>query len=73
LWLQSVELAISRVADRVRMGGHAIPEEVIRRRYIGGLKNFFNLYLPIADYWQFYDNSYDDSSLIAIKSQHETM
>ncbi len=39
------------------MGGHSIPEETIRRRYKTGLKNFFSLYKPIADYWQILDNS----------------
>jgi predicted ABC-type ATPase len=33
------------------------PEKTIKRRYVSGLKNFFNLYRPLADSWQFYDNS----------------
>lgn len=57
LWLRSEELAIFRVAERIKMGGHSVPEETIRRRYHAGLRNFFNLYLPIADRWSFYDNS----------------
>lgn len=56
-WLSSPELNIARVAERVRNGGHHIPEEVIRRRYVAGLKNFFTLYLPLADIWRAYDNS----------------
>lgn len=72
LWLKDVELAISRVADRVRMGGHSIPEETIRRRYEAGLSNFFNLYSPIANSWHFYDNSDPDQlNLIAIKAQNK--
>ena len=43
-WLNSVALAIERVALRVQEGGHHIPEAVIRRRYEGGLRNFFRLY-----------------------------
>jgi predicted ABC-type ATPase len=50
-------MAIARVRERVRMGGHDIPEEVIRRRYEGGIRNFFNLYRPRADHWFFYDNT----------------
>lgn len=70
LWLRSVELAISRVADRVRMGGHFVPEETVKRRYNAGLRNFFNLYSPIADSWQLYDNSDADRlALIALKTQ----
>ncbi len=57
LWLESPELAITRVAERVKLGGHAVPEETIRRRYQGSLNNFFNLYQPITDSWQFYNNT----------------
>ena len=46
-----------RVAARVRSGGHAIPEEVIRRRYERGLVNFFNAYAPAADSWILVDNT----------------
>jgi predicted ABC-type ATPase len=57
LWLSSVELAIERVDERVRSGGHSIPDEIIRRRYGRGITNFFNLYEPLADTWAAYDNS----------------
>jgi predicted ABC-type ATPase len=40
LKLESVEIAIDRVAERVRQCGHNIPEPVIRRRYIAGWKKF---------------------------------
>lgn len=66
LWLTSAELAILRVAERVRQGGHDIPKETIERRYEKGLQNFFRLYQPIADSWYFYDNSIiSDLRLIA--------
>lgn len=64
-WLHSVELAISRVATRVQEGGHNIPEDVIRRRYENGLRNFFNLFLPRADNWLFVNNSGDTYEIIA--------
>jgi predicted ABC-type ATPase len=57
LWLRSPELAISRVAERVRLGGHDVPTAVVRRRYQAGLQNFFRLYLSLADSWQLLDNS----------------
>ena len=57
LWLPDVELSIQRVAERVRIGGHNIPVDTIRRRFDRGLKNFLNLYKPIADGWRFYDAS----------------
>lgn len=56
-WLDSPELAIRRVEDRVRSGGHNVPEEVIRRRYKAGARNLFVLYTPICDYWIVVDNS----------------
>lgn len=58
-WLRSPELAIERVATRVRGGGHHVPDEVVRRRYHRGLSNFFQLYRPLATTWRFYDNSSD--------------
>lgn len=64
-WLDSVELAISRVETRVKEGGHFISEEVIRRRYISGLSNFFNLFLTKVDNWLFINNSGDDYEIIA--------
>lgn len=57
LWLDSPELAVARVEDRVRAGGHAVPEEVVRRRYDAGLRNFFEMYLPLTTGWKVYDNS----------------
>lgn len=57
LILDSPELAISRVAERVKMGGHSVPEATIRRGFEAGLKNFFRLYKPLADSWQMYDNT----------------
>lgn len=57
LWLPSAEFAIARVAERLRMGGHNVPEEVVRRRYAKGIRNLFSLYMPLADTWRVYDNS----------------
>ena len=57
LWLPSADFAVARVAERVRMGGHNVPEETIRRRYHAGLRNFFKLYRPLTESWRFYDNS----------------
>jgi predicted ABC-type ATPase len=57
LWIPDVDLAVERVRSRVRAGGHDVPEETIRRRYRAGLRNFFDLYRPLAQTWRFYDNS----------------
>ncbi|MDQ2730537.1 MAG: zeta toxin family protein [Armatimonadota bacterium] len=57
LWMPDAELCIQRVAERVRRGGHHIPEETIRRRFKAGIKNFFELYRVISDEWQLFDNT----------------
>jgi predicted ABC-type ATPase len=57
VWVPSPEVSINRVKDRVRNGGHDVPEDTIRRRYRRGLENFFKLYQPIANTWQVWDNS----------------
>jgi predicted ABC-type ATPase len=64
-WLSSPELAIERVKNRVKEGGHNIATDVIKRRYLSGVKNLFNLYLPIADYWMIIDNSENPFKLVA--------
>lgn len=58
LRLASPELAIARVRERVRQGGHSVSETTIRRRYFSGLRNLFGIYLPLVDEWIIYDNSY---------------
>lgn len=50
---------MARVADRVRHGGHAVPDETVKRRYTRGLVNFFRLHRPLADTWTLCDNSGD--------------
>lgn len=61
LWVPSPEYSIARVARRVSRGGHHIPDEVIRRRYLAGLWNMRHLYLPLAYDATIYDNR--DSAL----------
>lgn len=56
-WLKTPEQAIQRVEERVQKGGHNIPKDVIRRRYVAGISNLFNLYMKEVDYWDIYDNS----------------
>lgn len=56
-WLESPELAMQRVAERVRNGGHGIPTATIKRRYAAGIRNLLRLYIPIVDTWSIYDNS----------------
>lgn len=66
-WLNNVELAIEKVRTRVKEGGHNIPENIIKRRYVNGIKNLFEIYLPVVDGALIYDNSYGIHELIAHK------
>ena len=61
LWTPEPDFSIQRVAMRVQAGGHDIPEETIRRRWLAGLRNFFSLYQPIADVWDVVDNFTSDT------------
>ena len=65
-WLDSAELAVRRVAERVNAGGHHIPPDDVRRRYGRSVKNFIELYRPIADYWEVMDNSFGQRELLAV-------
>ncbi len=57
LWLPSPDLAVARVRRRVELGGHDVPEIVIRRRFGRSLINFYRMYRPIATTWRVYDAS----------------
>jgi predicted ABC-type ATPase len=67
LWVKSVDMALSRVKDRVLKGGHDVPELVVRRRYGRSIKNFFTEYRPLADSWYLFDNSGKTPTLIAFE------
>ena len=66
-WLQNIDLAKERVKSRVSEGGHNIEPEVIERRYINGIKNLFDIYLPIVDGALIFDNSEGKHELLADK------
>lgn len=71
LWVPTVDLALRRVADRVQLGGHRVPSEVVRRRYRKGLVNLFDHYLAAADYCAVFDNSSADPVLVYEWSLHK--
>ena len=66
-WLQNIKLAKERVKMRVLEGGHNIESNVIERRYFKGIKNLFNIYLPIVDGALIFDNSEGQHELLADK------
>ena len=73
LYLKSSKLALARVSNRVRMGGHRVPKEIIMRRYTRGLRNLLSVYIPIVDSWQIYDNSSDKEPLLVAKGSKSSV
>jgi predicted ABC-type ATPase len=67
-WLKSPELAIERIAIRVRSGGHYIPDDTVRRRYSRSVRNFLELFRPMVTTWQVYDNSNGRPRLFAFNN-----
>jgi len=57
LRLRSAQLALRRIAARVRQGGHDVPRVDVLRRFRRGWENFQRIYRPLADSWAVYDNS----------------
>lgn len=64
LKLNHADEAVARVAERVRQGGHDIPEVVIRRRFASGFANFESVYAPLVDAWALYDNAGPQPALL---------
>lgn len=65
LWLVSPEMAMARVAARVKKGGHSIPDEVIERRYYRGISNFMKLYRALCNTWVLMDSRKPEIAQIA--------
>ncbi len=64
LRLASVELALRRIAMRVKQGGHNVPPDDVARRFERGSRNFEQAYKLLADSWAVYDNSSNNLQLI---------
>ena len=57
LRLPTPEMALARVRNRVAEGGHDVPEDVVRRRFEAGWRNFQEVYVDLVDEWALYDAS----------------
>ncbi len=64
LSLTSPQLALQRIASRVRQGGHDIPHTDVLRRFQRSWNNYHALYRPLAYAWSVYDNSGDGPRLL---------
>jgi predicted ABC-type ATPase len=67
LWVPDLKIALDRIAERVRKGGHDVSEKIVRRRYDKGVRNFFKVYQSLLDSWVIFDNSSAEPRLIAIE------
>lgn len=65
LWIPSVNLALSRIRERVTQGGHSVPAKDVRRRCGKSRDNFLNHYRHLADFWYIFDNSVTPPALVA--------
>jgi predicted ABC-type ATPase len=71
VWLRSATLAVKRVRQRVRKGGHAVPEEDVRRRYERSIDLLLSDYLPLADRWFIWDNRERPPQELAASHLHD--
>ena len=65
LWLPHATLSLRRVRQRVRKGGHDVPSTDVRRRFGPSLRNFFSLYLPLADEALLFEAAYHPPRVVA--------
>lgn len=68
--IESADQAVHRVRLRVLHGGHHVPEEDIRRRFVRSREGFLRHYLPLADEWGVWDNSHPPARMIAGSGTH---
>lgn len=70
IMIGSGDQAVGRVALRVRLGGHDVPEDDIRRRFERSRKHFIEDYVPLADEWGLWDNHSPPAVQIADSATH---
>lgn len=63
LWLPSPAIAIRRIAQRVKKGGHSIPDADVKRRFARSIAHFQEIYAPLADFWTVWDNLHEPPHL----------
>ena len=67
LFVESVDVALSRIRERVLKGGHDVSERVVRRRFHRSIGNFFQEYQPLVDSWYLFDNTGTQPVAVAFK------
>ncbi len=73
LFVDSADVCVARVAERVRAGGHTVPETDIRRRFGRSIRNFWTIYRELADNWVLLYNGFTTLQDIAVGSGNQTV
>jgi len=73
LFIESPEILIERIAERVKKGGHFVPDEDVRRRFVRGKQNFWNVYKILVDSWSLFYNTNDGFKKIAAGEKDKTI
>jgi predicted ABC-type ATPase len=71
LFVQAVDVTLSRIKERVLKGGHDVPEAVVRRRFDRSVRNFFREYQALVDSWYLFDNTGTNPVPIAFKKRRQ--
>jgi predicted ABC-type ATPase len=71
--LPSPDIAADRVARRAKLGGNDLPKEDITRHFVRGLKNLFNLYIPLVSRWRIFDSSDFNQLKLIAEGSNETL
>jgi len=68
LTVATVDVALSRIKQRVLRGGHDVAEAIVRRRFDRSFRNFFVEYRELAHSWYLFDNTSTRPATIAFKT-----
>lgn len=71
LFLDSPDMCIARVNERVQKGGHHVPEIDIRRRFSRSIRNFQDLYRPLSNHWLLIYNSGNQPQDVAVGTESD--
>ncbi len=71
LFVESIEILIERIAERVKKGGHFVPDEDVQRRFMRGKQNFWKTYRNLATRWSLVYNSERNFQEVAFGEKDE--
>jgi predicted ABC-type ATPase len=73
LYIESADLSIKRIEERVKKGEHFVPSRDVRRRFPRSNYNFWNTYKDLADEWVLFNNSRENMQEIASKGENDVI